>query len=154
MPFTNKDERRAYHKAWYWKNRESIKARITRWNAANPARVKRCHDVCRRKKRWIEMIKTAKDRAAKQGIPFDLTNEWGAQRWTGFCELTGLPFDDQVGKGETSPRSPSIDKIIPALGYVQTNCRFVLIAVNMMKGSGTDADVLAVAQAIVRKSLG
>ena len=45
--------------------------------------------------------------------------------------------------------SPSIDRIDPAQGYVTSNCRFVLFAVNAMKGSGTDADILVIAKAIV-----
>jgi hypothetical protein len=48
-----------------------------------------------------------------------------------------------------SPFSPSIDRIIPTLGYTKGNCRFILHALNALKGSGTDEQALAIAGAFV-----
>lgn len=151
MPFANKEEQRAYHKAWYWKNRTGIKARVTKWNAANPERTKRYHDTCNRKKPWLILVQTAKGRAADKKVPFDLTIKWGEARWTGFCELTGLPFEDGIGKGKHGPYSASVDRIVPELGYVQNNCRIVLLAVNQMKSVGTDEQMYAIAEALLSK---
>lgn len=44
---------------------------------------------------------------------------------------------------------PSIDRIDPKVGYLTSNCRIILHAVNALKGEGTDADILLVANAIV-----
>jgi hypothetical protein len=46
--------------------------------------------------------------------------------------------------------SPSIDRIDPEIGYLETNCRFVLFAINGLKGRGTDADLFAIAHALVK----
>lgn len=70
---------------------------------------------------------------------------------------------DRSFKRETSlgqpprPRffSPSIDRIVPALGYTPENCRFILWAVNAFKHDGTDDDMYRVAEALIaaRKSV-
>ncbi len=98
---------------------------------------------------WIALLSAARYRAKIKGVPYSLTTEWAASRWTGRCEITGLPF--RIGGRESGPKffSPSIDRIVPAQGYVPENCRFVLWAVNAMKYDGTDEDILMVAKAIV-----
>jgi hypothetical protein len=54
------------------------------------------------------------------------------------------------GKAGLGPTllSPSIDRIIPSCGYQQWNSRFILLGVNSLKGSGSDDEMYAVAQAL------
>jgi len=85
-----------------------------------------------------------------KGLPFDLTLEWAREKYTGRCELTELEFKPQIGV--QCPFSPSIDRIVPELGYVQSNCRFVLSALNSLKQNGTDEDLLLIARALVEKA--
>lgn len=94
------------------------------------------------------MIIAAKGRAAKRKLPFDLTYEWGEKRWTGFCELTGIPFAPRRD-APSSLFSPSLDKIIPAKGYIQDNCRFVLFGINNLKHDGTDEEMYYVAKSLI-----
>lgn len=47
----------------------------------------------------------------------------------GHCELTGLPFKKECGP--VTFDTPSIDRIIPAIGYVYTNIRIVCFAMNV-----------------------
>lgn len=101
----------------------------------------------RRKDPVKYLIRAAKFRASKRDLPFDLTIEWARQRWTGNCELTGIAFETQ--SYAQGPRSPSIDKILPRAGYTQDNCRFVLSAVNSMKGNGSDAEMMFIARALI-----
>lgn len=100
---------------------------------------------------WAKFLQSARQRAAKKGVPFELTPEWAAARWTGRCEITDLPFT--LGRTQPGPSfwSPSIDRIIPALGYTPTNSRFALWAVNALKHDGTDEDMIAVARAIAAR---
>lgn len=93
------------------------------------------------------LVKSARGRAKSKSIPFSIDIETLRLRWTGKCEITGLPF--VVAKGHQGIYSPSIDRIDPALGYVDGNCRFILASINWFKSSGTDADVLRIARAIV-----
>lgn len=97
---------------------------------------------------WKKLLQSSIGRAKKKNVPHTLTYEWGEKRWTGYCELTKIPFLlGQKGSGGKF-YSPSIDRIVPELGYIPENCRFVLWAVNALKNVGTDEDMLLVAKAL------
>jgi hypothetical protein len=55
----------------------------------------------------------------------------------------------ETGKRGPSPYSVSIDRIKHHVGYYPHNCRFVLHAVNTMRGSGTDAEMNLIARALI-----
>jgi len=101
---------------------------------------------------WKYLLISRRSEARLKNIAFDLTDEWAQQRWTGHCEITGLAFRVN-GKRGPFPFSPSLDRIDPSQGYLQTNCRFILWGCNAMKGVGTDADMFTIAQAIATASL-
>lgn len=74
---------------------------------------------------------------------FDLSVEFLIQLWhsqNGRCAITDYPLDIQKGTGRKF-NSPSLDRINPAAGYVQTNVRFLCDGVNMMKGTLSDAEL-------------
>ena len=130
--------------------KEVIQERRRRWNAAHKEReVKRYH-ATRTWLPWLNAYRGSKARAKKHNVAFTLTKEWAAEKWTGRCAVTNIEF---VLSTSRSPYlfSPSIDRIVPSLGYTPENSRFVLHAVNALKGAGTDADMLAIAKAIVLK---
>ena len=96
-----------------------------------------------------KLVRDARYRAKKRSIPFDLTVEWvTAELHRGHCALSGLPFDLRLDP-ESRAYSPSIDKMIPELGYVQSNCRLVLNSLNSLRGRMTDAALLCLASALV-----
>jgi hypothetical protein len=151
--------RECYVKAWPINNREKAadKSRLRR--LANPdwyaAREKGYSQSSKNKvlekRPWRYIFKSRQMDAKKRGLPFSLTDAWCATRWTGCCELTGLAFvKNPSGKGP-HPFSCTIDKINPGLGYIPENSRFILHAVNCMKGSGSDEDVYAIAKALIAK---
>jgi hypothetical protein len=94
------------------------------------------------------LIRGAKHRAIKRGYEFDLTLAWARDRWTGKCEMTGLPFD--WSKPMLHAFSPSLDRIDSGAGYTQRNCRFILQAVNAFKGSSSDGEMLRIARALAQ----
>ena len=100
---------------------------------------------------WYHLIKTAKERAARKGVAFELTQDWGRDNWTGRCAITGIEFvKNGLGSGP-KPRSPSIDRIDPKKGYTPDNSRFILACVNSFKHEGTDLDMYLIAKVIVEK---
>ena len=111
------------------------------------------HNISNQDKSRIKsMLYFAKwrNRERKTPVPFDLTIEWALERWTGRCEITGLPFE--VRKvGGPNPFSPSIDRINADNGYTQDNCRFVLFGINALKGNGSDEDVAGIAHALASR---
>lgn len=137
------------------KNAAAIKQQSAEWRERNRehlrVRSSALYYETREKTPWKDIVRSAFRRALAKDLPFDLTADWAKARWTGCCEITGIPF---VLTNTTSGfYSPSIDRIEASKGYTQDNCRFALFSVNSFKGPGTDEDMLSVAKAIVAKSL-
>lgn len=97
---------------------------------------------------WYSVLINTAARAKRKSLECDLTQEWVLARWTGRCEITGLEFKKGNRRGP-SVYSPSIDRIDQSKGYLQSNCRFILFAINAMRGSGGDSDIGIIARAIV-----
>lgn len=135
-----RERARKVSRAWHKKNRET----------ANVRRKTRKQSE-RTLYPWKGPLDAAIRRAKDKGLPCDLTHEWAQARWTGRCELSGVPF--RVGERGNGPKffAASIDQIRPKGGYTKTNSRFVLWCVNAFKYDGSDADVLMVAKAICEK---
>lgn len=76
------------------------------------------------------MIRAAKFRAKKKGLPYDLDEhraEIIVRVTAGFCELTGLEF--AFGEGRVW-NSPSIDRVEGGQGYLYPNVRIILWSLN------------------------
>lgn len=135
----------------YMANRPHRLTKIRIWQLANPDKVKRYYATGRKrnkeKRPWINSFTSVRSNAHDHNIPFDLTLDWGDSTYTGVCTLTGLKF----APSNLVPNSfsPSIDKIDPDLGYLQSNCRFVLFAINTFKGIGTDNTMYDIAKALI-----
>jgi hypothetical protein len=67
------------------------------------------------------------------------------------CALTGMKFYSLSGGG-FGPSCPSLDRIKHAGPYSVGNLRVVLSGVNSLRGTGSDADMHAVAKALNRKN--
>lgn len=75
----------------------------------------------------------AKQRAKKYGIPFTITEQdiVVPER----CPVLGLKLE--VAVGQKQPNSPSLDKLIPELGYVPGNVRVISMRANRVKGDAS-----------------
>jgi len=89
------------------------------------------------------LVYLAKQRASKKGVPFDLDQHAKALQSridAGFCELTGIPFRLDESR---SFDSPSLDRIVPELGYTYANVRIVCYAMNCALGTWGEAPLIA-----------
>ncbi len=69
---------------------------------------------------------------------------------TGKCQLTGLPFDLlQEQTTFQNPYAPSLDRIDSSLGYLDSNVRVVLAAVNRALGQEGETTMLPILEAMV-----
>lgn len=100
------------------------------------------------KEPFIKLVSKSRTRARESGIENDLTISWARDRWTGACEITGIKFRRAVN-GKQNSFSPSIDRIDSSKGYTQTNCRFILCALNRFKGDDTDDVMYLIARILV-----
>lgn len=94
------------------------------------------------------MWTNARKRALERGIPFAITKEDIIV--PEFCPYLGLKLERAVGKGAPQPNSPSLDRIVPELGYVPGNIRVISNQANTMKGAATREELHAFANAIAR----
>ena len=79
------------------------------------------------------MFINTRSRAKARGIPFDLSFE--DIHIPSVCPLLGIPL--VRGVGVPGAASPSIDKIIPNLGYIKGNVQVISQKANAMKQNAT-----------------
>lgn len=75
------------------------------------------------------MLSVARGRARDAGIPFDLCPE--DVIIPEFCPILGIKLER--GEGVCTTNSPSLDKVIPLLGYVKGNVQVISMKANAMK---------------------
>ena len=54
-----------------------------------------------------------------------------------YCPLLGIKLNKHVGEGKLHDNSPSLDKIIPELGYTKGNVWIISNKANRMKSNAT-----------------
>jgi len=79
------------------------------------------------------MFYRTKFAAGVKGIPFNL--ELTDIVIPEFCPVLGLPL--KCGKDKACDNSPSLDKIVPELGYVKGNVRVISQRANLLKSNAT-----------------
>ncbi len=85
-------------------------------------------------------LNNAKHRAIREGVPFTLTLQDLIDVATDECPILKTPFVwgvSGLGKGNTRPDSPTLDRILPELGYISGNVAFLSYRANRIKDNGT-----------------
>ena len=123
------------------------KAAFARWRDNNRDHLRQREQRRKMEKRAQCAIAHARIRARRRGLPFDLdqhADEIQARIDAGRCEMTGLPFNLHGGR---TWDSPSIDRIVPAEGYVIGNIRVILHAMNAALGDWGESVLRQVVEA-------
>jgi hypothetical protein len=103
--------------------KEYNRAQGARWRAANPLK-------------WMSQV--AKYRAKKAGLPFD--EDLSDIVIPEFCPILGLRLSK--GTGKACAASPSLDRIVPSLGYVKGNRWVISNRANTMKNDATLDEII------------
>lgn len=85
------------------------------------------------------MLAAAKHKAKKKGLPFDLET-YSDIPYAEKCPIFKIPF--RIGKGNWD--SPTLDRIIPGMGYVKGNLIVVSRLANTIKTNASPDQILAV----------
>ena len=151
----NKERIQEYNREYNRKYREANKERIQEckreWYKANKERLQERRDANKEEKREynrkyreankeLVMWHDAKKRAKKKGLPFDLTVE--DIEVLEKCPVLGL--DLKVGSGSPREVSPSLDRLIPELGYVRGNVRVISGRANRLKSDASIEELEAI----------
>lgn len=82
-------------------------------------------------------LSAIRSRAKKKGIPFDLVE--ADLVVPTHCPVLGIPLVPR--SGSFCDNSPSVDRLIPELGYVKGNCRVISYRANRIKCHATIEDL-------------
>lgn len=84
-----------------------------------------------------QYLRKAKERAALKNLPFNLDLNYLESITTNTCPIFKTKFNwGRSGKGQT-PTTPSLDRVIPEVGYVKGNVVFLCHKANAMKSSAS-----------------
>ena len=96
-----------------------------------------------------QVLERAKARAKKYGIPFEITRTDVVIPKR--CPVLGIPLFMGKGRGNVIANSPSLDKIIPVLGYIPGNVEVISHKANTMKSSASAWELFRFVQYYVDK---
>lgn len=97
------------------------------------------------------MLRNARYRAKKFGLPFDLKVDDIVI--PDRCPILGIPLTIAEGSGRGCQGSPSLDRLRPELGYVRGNINVISQRANRIKTDATAEEIMAVG-AWLRERLG
>lgn len=136
-----KDSEPARHKNYYEKHKELVKAKSRDYRDANL-------EVCRAKSRtyyrshkpkhyWLSKRMESK----KLGLPFDLPESL-FHNIPAKCPVLGIPlfYTDNARTDNT----PSLDRVIPEMGYVLGNVNWISLRANRLKSDASLKDIEAI----------
>jgi hypothetical protein len=122
----------AAHAKYYKENAEWRKAASTKWNLEHPREV---------------MLYGARRRAKRFNVPFTITVE--DIEIPDRCPVFGFTFigpPKTIGSDTAVMRSPSLDRIVPRLGYVPGNVQVISLKANLLKSSRPIAQWVAISR--------
>lgn len=118
------------------RSRDQRNTTSIKWNAENRSIVNQRGRDRRLSDLPAYMWKAARTRAKAKNIPFDITVEDIGQV-PSTCPILNIPLK----AGAKSNNSPSLDRIIPSLGYVKGNIWIISSLANSIKGSKSLEDL-------------
>lgn len=103
------------------------------------------------KLRWARTaVQTAKRRALKSAVVFGITVDDILAVAGDTCPALGIPLDYTRGRRVIRTDSPTIDRIIPELGYVPSNIAVISNKANCCKGVCGPAELMDVGRWLMR----
>ena len=110
-----------YHKVYYSENHDAIKAAATEYKKETKYSARHIKQ---------RLLRFAKHRAKKNNLPFNLSlDDFEIPE---YCPVFGIKLKPAVGTQDMSC-TPTLDKVIPRLGYVKGNVQIISHRANTIK---------------------
>jgi hypothetical protein len=93
----------------------------------------------------LNYVNKAKLRAKRKNLDFDLDLEYVLSIAPDKCPVFGTEFVWGRFQGAQHRQTPSLDRVVPELGYIKGNVVFISLWANMIKSDATDKELYAVA---------
>lgn len=137
---------RAQRREYYKRRPEVFKRGAAKWEAANRPAINARHKAYSHahpeKALWI----SAKSRAKKLGVPFAISESDIVIP----KRCPALDLELKVGAGRMHPNSPTLDRLVPARGYVPGNIAVISWRANCIKHNATFLEVVLLARWLER----
>ena len=129
----------------YRKNKfEKIKKRKKNYYLKNCEEIKKASQKRRCDNPKKELLRHAKKRAKKYNLPFNITeNDFEIPD---VCPVLEIPIKPGIGKHHIQPDSPTLDRVIPELGYVKGNIIIISNKANIIKSNATPKEIITVGE--------
>lgn len=137
---------------WRLNNKEKCYLNTMNWKRKNKAKALAIQKKYRLKNplslRSSKMVYEARSKSLIKNLPFNIDFKYvlGLCR-NNKCDITGIEFNTTSGK---NPCSPSLDRIVPKLGYIRGNVRVILWALNAFKNEWSDSEIYPIAKQFCR----
>lgn len=132
----------------YLRNREKYLETNKKWRENNHERKKEMSRLCYHRTKETDPIRYllayAKLRAKQKNLPFNLTKEDIVI--PDVCPIMGTKFDRADRK-----TAPSIDRIVPDLGYIKGNVQVISTLANQMKWNSTREELIQFCKGVLLK---
>jgi hypothetical protein len=135
----NSEKRKEWNKKWYSKMKGEQLETISKYPYSAYWHVK---DYAKLPHKYL--IKAARRRAKVKNLPCDIDIEWCVENTPLKCPILGVELKWLDGN-----YSPSIDRIVPELGYIKSNCWVISTLANKMKWNSTREELLAFCEGIL-----
>ena len=137
-------ERKRAHSRKY---KETHKEEIEKYNAEyrmRPEVVERMREYNQNRKstsslidKFRDMVHRCQHRATEKGVPCSITWKDIEDIYVTECPILEIPLNWESCSTGRDDYTPSIDRIIPELGYIKGNVKIISNLANMMKSSAT-----------------
>ena len=160
-------DRKEYDKKYYAKNKETIDERQRKYYEKNKeASRERRNESSRKyyeknkevvserqskykkKNKEVGLCSASKVRAKQKNLPFNLTSKYIKEIWPedNKCPALGIDLKKGEDSGTGRRHSPSLDRIIPELGYMKGNVQIVSLLANQIMSDATPDQVIMVGE--------
>lgn len=138
----NRDKKLAYQRKHYLDNLEAKRAYSNAWGRRNNDKKRAYLREYLRKNLNRQMLNSARITAKKKILPFALT--LADIKIPRVCPYLGIIL--QKGNSKRIDASPSLDRIIPQLGYVPGNVEVISWRANRIKNDATPTELRTIAE--------
>lgn len=133
-----KPKRALVDKAYRERNAEHIAAQRANYRKENREEIRARAKLSYKTKPAVHVLSNIKSRAKRLGVPFNITADDLYEATPEFCPVLGMKLERsmRVGGGLTDA-TPTVDRLVPILGYVKNNIVVVSHKANRIKNDAT-----------------
>jgi hypothetical protein len=162
-------DRKEYDKKYYAKNKETIKERQRKYHEKmkhslawvdkrnettrkyykeNKEAIIEKQSKYKKKNKEVGLCSASKVRAKQKNLPFNLTSKYIKEIWPedNKCPALGIDLKKGEESGTGRRHAPSLDRIIPELGYMKGNVQIVSLLANQIMSDATPDQVIMVGE--------